>query len=313
MSNCTDSAAAILFLFRHKTPFATTVLILSPFVVILNFTLTVAFIATKQAMQNTSSLLIVCLSASDFVTGAVSMPLIASVLLNTHSSDVCIKATIYLIFSSLGNFSAALTVLIALDRYLHINPSIINPTSRLAKMFTMPYIFLLIAVIFCLIIAFGFYIALIGLDNPKTFAITGTIFAGFLSWCILSVIFFYTKGYLRIRKFTDESPIYAEKVGSKVRPKYIRSLYQTVFLLGVLVCISYLPLCVVQSILAILVAVNRSRDLTVWIYFYEVAAFFYYSSSLTNCIVVYHFNKKAKDWWLRKIIKGHRSERTTSS
>ena len=140
MSNCSYISSWLIF-YKHKIPYAAILVILSFIAIILNLTLIVSFIATRQVTKNTSNILIFALSLSDLATGVVSMPLVASILLDKKAVDLCIKSKVFIILSGNGQYSVLLTVLLAVDRYLHMNPNIQNRPSLMRKILKKPNIY----------------------------------------------------------------------------------------------------------------------------------------------------------------------------
>ncbi len=116
-----------------------------PVIIIINVALIVSFFATKQWMQNTSNLLIVCLSISDCLIGVVVMPILVidSLWFNTekHCSIVPVSFSLQYLF---GGISSNMTILLAIDRYIHMNPNILENESKFAKLFRRPRIHFLI-------------------------------------------------------------------------------------------------------------------------------------------------------------------------
>ena len=96
-----------------------------PITILINSLLIKAFIATKQVWLNTTNFLIVCSSISDILSALIPMVLKAVWFYNPHAEYGCIyeNSTVSLA-AFLYGCSSTLTVLIAVDRYLHMNPDI---------------------------------------------------------------------------------------------------------------------------------------------------------------------------------------------
>ena len=272
---------------------------MSPIIVILNVLLIVAMIVTKQATQNTSNFLIICLSVSDLISGAISLPLLAYVLLSINSEIGCnLPNALAITGSCFGNFSAIITVLTAVDRYLHMNPNIRHRPSVLNKIFKLPNVICLVAMVLMLTLSFSIIVIFIDM-NLETMA-----FLGILSVCgtiiyFLSVTCLYVRGYKRISTFTDNNPVYHE---AGQQPKYVKSLYKTVFVLVLLACATYLPYSLINGITVMLTIINASyAQNTALTCFVEIVQLILFSSGFTNCLVVFHYNKKIKRWIFKKV------------
>ena len=289
----------LLAFLDHKVLYAAILLTFSPIAILLNLILIISFISTHQLTQNISNLLICVLSFSDLIVGVVSMPLKSSILLNITSNNYCTKINILIFFNCFQNFSAMLTVLLAIDRYLHMNPCIQSRPSKLRKLMEKPKIYYLIISLFiiCLLL-FGFN----GFYNSEMLMYAAIITSlSLLSIHIIIITFLYARGYLRIRKFTDSNPVYCDNDGSSAStPDYVRRLYKTVLVLILLALFQYVSYCLVwitATVLLLLEKVKVSMFVTVG----EFSALFMYAGCITNCFAVLHFNKQARHWILKQL------------
>ena len=285
-----------LEMFAHKEAYAIILLIVSPITTLLNLTLIISFIATKQVTQNTSNILIFVLSWYDLIAGAVSMPLTANIFLDFNSDDSCIKVQLLFILSSKESFSLLMNFLLALDRYLHMNPDIQARPSRLQKILNTPSIYFVIVLtvitsnVISVIAAFQFY--------EKSTLIANFTFTGLLLMQLVVVACLYTKGYLRIRKFADSSPVYSQPMGST--PDYVRKLYKTVLVILSLAFIQYVPFCVISILLAVHSNATQLISNPVFAYSFEIATLSTNAGCFTNCLAILHFNDRAKNWIFKK-------------
>ena len=284
-------------LYRHKVPYAAILLIFSPITILLNLILIVSFIVTRQVTQNTSNILLYVLSFSDLAIGAVSMPLTASNLLNMNDDSFCIKGKVLSVITSINHSSLILTILLAVDRYLHMNPDIQNRPSRFAKILERPYIYYLIVIVFITCNSLSASIAFMFSTKMKV-AIAITI-TGILFIQIIIITCLYIRGFLRIRKFADNSPVYSESVGSTAsRPDYVRRLYKTVMVILSLTFVQYLPY---NVIIFLSMIYPKLSYIEIFAYFFDFATLSIYAGSFTNCFAVLYFNSSAKEWIFRKI------------
>ena len=289
----------MLTLLDHKVLYATILLTFSPVAILLNLILIVSFISTKQVTQNTSNLVIFVLCFSDLIVGAVSMPLKSNILLNVTSNNSCMKVNILIFFNAFQSFSVMLTVLLAIDRYLHMNPCIQSRSSKLRKFMEKPRIYYLVVSLFIIcMLLFGFN----GFYSSKMMMFAAIITSlSLLSIHLIIVTCLYAKGYLRIRNFTDSNPVYCENTGSSgSTPDYVLRLYKTVLILILLEFFQYVSYCLIwitATVLLLLEKVHVSMFVTVG----EFSALFMYAGCFTNCLAVLHFNKQARHWILKQL------------
>ena len=300
MDSCSTIISWLNF-YQHKIPYATILMIISSIAIILNITLIASLIATRQVTQNTSNMLICILSLSDLISGAVSLPLMAHILLNMASDDLCIKTKVVMAFVGNGQFSIFLTVLLAMDRYFHMNPDIRNPPSKIKTIFKKKNICYL--VVFAIIFYFSVFIMLV-INTQLAVAITIT-FIGILAVYFLIIACLYTRGYLRIRKFTDNNPVYNESGGSThTTPDYVRRLCKTVLVLILFVFVQNVPICVVHIAAFVLFPSRNAtaiKENAVFPYVFEFAVLLSNAGCFINSLIILHFNYKAKDWILTKL------------
>ena len=288
----------------HKVLYAAILLTFSPIVILLNLILIFSFIATQQVTQNISNLLIFILRFSDLTVGSVSMPLKASIMLNLTSKDLCIRIKLLVLFNTFEYFSAMLTVLLAVDRYLHMNPCIQSRPSKLRKLMEKPKIYYFV---FVLLI---FHVSLFALTivYGSLEAIIKALFLSLISVQLIITSCLYARGYLRIRKFTDSNPVYCDNDGSSAStPDYVRKLYKTVMILVALAVFQYVPY-FITWISGIFIGLFTKIDIHAYSTVGEYLILLTYAGYCTNCIAVLHFNKQARDW----IFKVLRLKQTTA-
>ena len=293
--NKCNAVAYWLKMYKHQVPYAILLSILSPIIIILNLSLIVSFIATRQVTQNASNILICAISVLDLATGSVAMPLTAKVLLHLNEDDTCANSRVLIIFSSCGQASMILTAFLALDRYLHMNPNIQNHPPRIKKILKPPNIYYVLAIVFISTNALSFTLAF-QLNQQLTSSISSasTIL---LSIQLIFTSFLYTRGYLRIRTFADNNPVYNEPMGST--PDYVRKLYKTVLVIVVLALIQHVPYCVAAIMAALHNNLEELSSHPVFTYFFYFASLSAYAGSFTNCMAILHFNIRAKNWILQ--------------
>ena len=300
MENC----RARVEIYHNSFPFVPNVVgislaIFAPITVFLNALLMASFIATKQVHLNASNFLIMCVSLSDLLNGAITMPLLASGLFEIDLKKGCgILNPAQAANGFCATFSAILTVLIAVDRYLNMNPNL-ERSSRCAKVFQRPKIYYLV-----IFIAIGLLIHSITITYAITVDIKSVQFASMiflnslmvtLGICAVAVL--YTKAYIRIRNFTDASPIYKERNGNATRPQYVRNLCRSVLVLVVTMMLAYVPLCFAQMAVTVNILIG-SKNLMVVHTILHFAGLLLFLNCITNSLVILWFNKTAKQWAL---------------
>ena len=283
-------------MFVHKEPYAATLLAISPITILLNLSLIISFIATKQVTQNTSNILIFALNLYDLSAGMFTMPLTANVLLDKDANDTCIKSKLLIILSCNGQSSIFLTVLLALDRYLHMNPDINDHPSRLKTILKTPNIYVVLAGI---LITTNAVSAIISFQLYKQLTVSiATSVAGIFSILLTILVCLYIRGYLRIRKFADNSPVYNEPMGST--PDYVRRLYKTVLVVVSLALIQHFPYCVAGIIIALHHDPIKLSSDPVFALFFDFATLSTHAGCFTNCLAILYFNNRAKGWIISK-------------
>ena len=275
--------------------------IFSPITVCLNALLMASFIATKQVSLNTTNSLIMFLCLSDLVNGAVPMPLLASLLLSNHGMARCLRSAIgKLTFFFFSYLSGTITVLIAIDRYLNMNPHL-ERHSRLYKVFQKPYIYYLLVIVAIIMLSFSSAITLIGRENSIIFGLL-MLASNILIASVVSVVAtLYIKGYIRIRKFTEASPIYRERNGNATRPQYVRNLYRSVLVLVLIMMLVYVPPCIATTAVMIDVFIGSENINRIAYSIHFLATLLIYLNCAIDALVILWFNKAAKQWVLSKI------------
>ena len=282
--------------FAHKEAYAAILLAFSPITILLNLSLIISFIATRQVTQNATNILIFALSFCDLTSGALFMPLRANTLLDLNAEDFCIKSKILIMLSSNGQSSLILTFLIALDRYLHMNPDITTRPSKIMKILKPPNIYYVLATTFFVTNTLSAAVAFKFLDME--IFLLASIFTIILSIQLVFITCLYAKGYLRIRKFADNNPVYDEPMGST--PDYVRRLYKTVLVIVSLALLQHVPYCITVVIGAVHYDPVHVNSNAAFSYFLDFALLSTHAGCFTNCLAILYFNTRAKNWLLTK-------------
>ncbi len=277
-------------------------------IVAVNSLLAASFLGTKQSMKNASNILIVLLSIVDCLYGITVLPLMG--ILNPwpyFTSNESLNFARQALMQSFGGISMSLTILIGIDRYLHMNPDLNRPPSRLQKLFKKPWLYMLILciVIFSVAVAVGE-----AYSQPKTNSITTlrVLMLSIYFICLLimmsTLLVMYIRGYSRIRQFVAENPVYSNR-GSTEEPEYVRELFKTVFLILIAMLVSYLPISILQITEAVFIYTNHHIPFLFSYNFFcftMISLLFMNANSFTNALIILYRNKKSKKWLRSKVF-----------
>ena len=277
-----------------------------PVIITINVALIVSFFATKQSMQNTSNLLIICLSISDCLIGAVVMPvlIIESLWFDTekHSSIVRVYFSLNYVF---GGISFSMTMLLAIDRYIHMNPNILENESKIGNLFKRPRIYFLIFACCAFFTTTSLSLYFLVKTNPKITAYYAGSMAILLLILMPILVTMYTRGYLRIRRFVAENPVYQNRgeADSNESPEYLEELFKTVLLLIIVTMISYLPNLALNASGAVLTFLNHSYiSSTTFLIIAHLAYILVFSNSFLNALIILYRNEKSRKW-LKEVLQ----------
>ncbi len=313
MSECVTPFQEEALLQAYKV-FGVIFTIYAPIILLLNILLVISLLATKQSLKNTSNLLIICLSISDGLIGALLMPIFSIEHIWNGDSRFCSLQSVSMILQLfLGGNSMAMTTLLAIDRYLHMNPDFHRSPSRFAKLFERPRVFLTI-------IATSSFIAVISLAYHFTMEFKRsltphftTYFTVFMVIIISSFITIYTRGYLRIRRHVAENQIYAnrsEQNSTDERPAYLKELFKTVLLLLIGTLITWTPILVTTLLMTISLAENHSYlKSNAFMIAIKICYLCFYSNAAINAFIIFYRNKKSKEW-LFSLLRSCFTQRT---
>ena len=264
----------------------------------LNLLLLVAFLKTKQTNVTTANLIITCIMISDLISGTFALPLASYAMINADIKG-CIPQAIGFVFSAgLGTVSASLTMILALDRYTHMNPNQEQP-SRFKKLFKQPYI----SVVITLIWIFSLINPAANLLVSNSSVVHGIYTLGmavFASVMVTVVSFLYIRGYYRIHKFVANSPVYQAEDGTVSRPRYLCRLYRTVLVLLIVIIVSFIPFSVGHITISIYIffEIDNGKDVVLTL-LRSTLMFLFLNRILTPVIVLWQ-NKDARQWICRQ-------------
>ena len=291
MSDCNSSASVFI---DEINPTMRTInwvylAILSPIVVVLNATLIASFIATKQVWMNASNFLIMCISFTDFLSGSLMMPLLATYLHDVNIKYSCLYMSVtFVLMYLVVSVALLLTMLMALDRYIHMNPDIERP-SRLRKIFKQPYLSCTVVIVCLLCVVFSWFSAFsAGKSGVTTTIIVGSGIILFL----ITVPCLYIRGYLRVRRFTRVNA----NANSTYQAAYLKSLSKTVMILISLACFSSLPFAVSNIVYVLVKVYGNKGGVKVAEICWQATGSLVYLNSTGNSLVIFMRNEKSKEW-----------------
>ena len=269
-----------------------------------NAVLIASFIGTKQINKNTTNFLIFITCINDLLLGWVYVPLMAIGIYANHLFLSLPMGSLAL--SALAMYSALLTALVTVDRYLHMDPNVLN-TSKwrkcLKKCFQKPQIYASLLFSAIIAILYGWYTyetnKLVNeLQNilrliEVTVLITGLSFLTSL----------YLKGYHGIKNHVAQSRVHLNQnsIGVIHRARYLQNLSKTVLLLVITLLLTYVPFCIVNIIYAVRKLVERHSGTKWQMLFHILSSLLISSNGIFNSVIVLYRNKEARRWLFQKL------------
>ncbi len=276
-----------------------------PVIIIINAFLISSIIATKQSLKNASNLILICLSASDILCGAICVPLFSIEHIWYEDQRICSMETTSAVLQSffIGN-SIGLTMLLAADRYMHMNPDFQTSPPRLLVLFKRPWIFGLIFTMILLSAAVAVDLHFSMMGGVKRM-MEANLYASVMTFSTMtSIVSLYIRGYLRIRRHVAENPVYANRPDSSDEsPGYLKQLFKTVLLLLIALTVSTLPLIITILTISIAYLTGSNSSPRVAAYFHVLSSFFLYTYAVTNAMIIFYRNKKSWDWLRKKVSR----------
>ena len=287
---------------------------MSVITVAVNILLLMAMIATKQALINPSSIIIMFMSCADLLNGMLSFPLLAAVRLwcakNCFTKTLSEFITIFL-----GYLSSMAIVLLAIDRYLHIQTTVPLRESFARKLFkgrrlAIP---MMAITVFSMTMSILFWLFHIARYEGKISI--GSLVITLKITSISTITIFYIKAYNKVRRFVRTNSIYnsefqsvetnsANKQNSPSEPSikepvYLRNLQKTVTVLVIALMATYIPQFVAQSVRFILLLAGQQYNELLIVT--EILNAMLFCNSAVNSIIIFKMNKRARSWLFKKL------------
>ena len=221
-------------------------------------------------------------------------------ILGWYDRSFNVLATLVLWTRTTFPVSQFLTQLLAIDRYLHMNPNIDHET-KLNKVFKRPFIFILIT----FVIAFSLFLTLhFNFWDKDSHSFGMLLLCGNMITiiAIFLVTGLYAKGYLRIQHFTDDNPVYRNEDGATIKPKYLRDLFKTVLLLIIAVIIAHSTSAILNVIYGTCLLLNKLIPHTLSLTT-GYAFLWSFSGCCCNCPIIFYHNEMARKWVAKKFVR----------
>ncbi len=300
MAGCSSKSPDNTLIIVNKV-FGVIFAVYGPVITTVNILLIISFFATKQPLKNSFNFLIICLSISDNLVGALVMPVLSIENIWYDHEGICsLKKASDALGSCFGGSSLNLTILLAADRYFHMNPDFHTSPSRLAKLFKPPRIYILTLVLLLMLVLVSIYSYFTTELGSKGY--NSPVYALFFLVMIVLVLVMYIRGYLRIRRHVEANPFYGNRgeANANESPDYLNELFKTVFLLIISFSVSWLPNLVWHSVIAIQSfakgTIPSSHAFTV---FDRISYVLSYSNSIWSALIIFYRNKKSREWLAR--------------
>ena len=266
-----------------------------------NAVLIASFIGTKQINKNTTNFLIFITSINDLLLGCLYVPLIAIV------NHLCLLFPISsLALSTLEMYFALSTALVTVDRYLHMDPNVLNTSKwrkRFKKCFQKPQIYASLVISVIIAILFGWYIyeKIKLVDELQNILRLIEVIVRITGLSFLSGL--YLKGYYGIKNHVAQNRVHPNEtsLGLIHRARYLENLSKTVLLLVLTLLLTYVPFCILNMIFAVRKLVERHSGAKWSMLLYTLCYLLMCSNGIFNSMIVLYRNKEAKRWLLQKL------------
>ena len=302
MANCTTIYTSSISIIAYLTPLQKNLIVamqvtLMPFTIFLNLILIISLIKTKQVNKK-SNYLILMLNTSDLMQGAISLPLDVIIIKYYPVERNCAIEIIHQIVDGLFVYlSTSTTLLIAIDRYVKIDPNLRNMNNPIRRVFSTTKIWIPIGLTIGWVVLSLITVLMFAKFLPKYVSIVGLFFLNLHVFTTLMIFLMYFRFYFKIWKFTKHSTVHAETSvvsGDRSRPAYINQLGVTVFMILTTLLICCLPYSVVVTYLTVVkemhILVLTQSQILVTVF---TVAIFYLNTTLNAAIFLLR-NKEIK-------------------
>ncbi len=133
-SFCITSSRTVLMK-KMQLPLGIIYMLYCLIITFINALLIASFIATKQCSINTTNFLITCLSTTYLLTGIILMPIYSYEYIWLDSASCLLQMASAVLTAGLSGINISLTLLIAIDRYIHMDPDFHRNSTILKRCF----------------------------------------------------------------------------------------------------------------------------------------------------------------------------------
>ena len=273
------------------------------YTVLVNIALIVSLVKTRQVNKK-SNVLILILSISDLVTGGVCLPFTVTMFIKYPFKRHCILEVIHQATEFFLVLSAYMTVTIAVDRYVNINPNLRNSGSGLPRIFSSSKIWLPLMIT-------------LGITSVTTAVHTVTyVFAkeihiiaviaimSLALFIFLTVFILYLRFYFRIWQFTRASGLYSAGTSgnhASSSPRYVDKLGFTIFLILLTIIICYIPFLIITTYQAVRLRTNPASFTHTDYLLYRIFFGLFYLNSGLNAGIILFRNRKLRNYVLSSL------------
>ena len=280
----------------HHTVIAVLSVPLIPVTIFTNLAVIVSLVKTKHLHRSQSNLFIFALSISDCLLGVLTLPGFVMLFTIHRTTRSCIlEQLIQFMVNFNAHVSGSIIILIALDRYLNLDPDLkrINGLGRWLTTASGFRISMGICVLFSVISS---VVAAIDYEDRRI--------PDSISAAIDIILFFllcglYHRLYRKIKRFARKAHDMKLYSNHESRPVYLKQVTKTVLflLLGIAFC--YLPFFIVNVTLTFVRQKSTLKQLRFAFYLTLVILFF---NSTFNALIILYRNKALFDFVTSKIF-----------
>ena len=265
--------------------------------VIFNLSLIISLIKTKK-LTNTSKYLIMILSLSDCMTGCTIVPLAIVSFTKYQRQQVCqLEIPAQFLAFLFAFISYFMVILLAIDRYINIDPNLRHVNSRTQWCFSCPGVKFLVSTAIFLSIAISAAITVASAVSWYYLFIAVLCSTNFLLMLIPTIL--YAHAYVKIKRHIRTSRIYIHNTNEDNRANNRISIYNkfgtTIFLLLLCFLIFYVPQLIIAIYTCVLLQTGSKLNQT-QIFLLSFTMLVSHLNSVVNALLIIHRDTKIKGY-----------------
>ena len=287
--------------------------VLAPITITANSLLAFALVKTKQVTKPTSHVFIFLLCMSDIFVGAVTIPFDIIIFAKYRRVRIC---TLELVGNFIGqlfpHLSVNIILIIALHRYIQINPSLREITGLKKWLISKTGSVILVVLAFLSAVANGLIASYL----------FGSYYNRVPNWlikaidCVLFIVIYglYVNLFWNVKKHTRANKVLwnAENQAVKTnsgasginpRPTYFKKFTKTVILILIAIVLCYLPYVTIDISQGLLEQSLSQSSAQLVRFFYYMTWMFLFSNSTINAAIIIYRNDKLKAFIKEKIFR----------